>query len=81
METAIVPGIFEARWLDREVSVESEDALAMTRRLAHTEGLFVGFSAGAVIHAALQVAAGLQEGVVVALAADGGGKYVSLGLF
>ena len=81
METAIVPGIYEARLLDQEAPVEAEDALAMTRRLARAEGLFVGFSAGAVIHAALQIAAGLQEGVVVALAADGGSKYVSLGLF
>jgi cysteine synthase B len=81
METAIVPGIYEARLLDREAPVEAEDALAMTKRLARTEGLFVGFSAGAVIHAALDVAAGLQEGIVVALAADGGSKYVSLGLF
>ena len=81
METAIVPGIYEARLLDHAARVEAEDALAMTKRLARTEGLFVGFSAGAVIHAALHVAAGLQEGIVVALAADGGSKYVSLGLF
>lgn len=81
METAIVPGIYEARLLDQEARVEAEDALAMTRRLARAEGLFVGFSAGAVVHAALQIAAGLQEGIVVALAADGGSKYVSLGLF
>jgi cysteine synthase len=53
----------------------------MTRRLASEHGLFVGFSSGAAVCGALQVAAGLEQGVVVTLLPDGGAKYVSLGLF
>ena len=53
----------------------------MARRLARTAGLFVGFSAGAAVHGALQVARELDAGVVVTLLPDGGAKYVSLGLF
>lgn len=81
MATAIVPGIYDARLPDRHQSVAAEDALLMTRRLAREEGLFVGFSAGAAIHAALGVARELDRGHIVVLAADSGVKYLSLDLF
>ncbi len=78
METAIAPGIFDPALKDGEVRVTREQAQAMTRRLIHEEGLFVGFSAGAAVHSALQVARQLDEGVVVTVLADSGAKYVSL---
>ncbi len=78
MESAIVPGIFDPGLKDGEVRVTSEQARAMTRRLIREEGLFVGFSAGAAIHSALQVARTLDEGVIVTVMADSGAKYVSL---
>jgi cysteine synthase B len=78
METAIVPGIFDPGLKDGEVRVTSEQARAMARRLIRKEGLFVGFSAGAAVHSALQVARQLDEGVVVTVLADSGAKYVSL---
>ncbi len=78
MESAIVPGIFDPGLKDGEVRVTSEQARAMTRRLIREEGLFVGFSAGAAIHSALQVARTLDEGVIVTVLADSGAKYVSL---
>lgn len=81
MKTAIVPKIYDAGLKDGEVLVEAENAWDMARRLVRAEGLFVGFSAGAAVHAALQVAARLEEGVVVTVLPDGGAKYVSLGLF
>ncbi|MCO6451988.1 MAG: cysteine synthase family protein [Caldilineales bacterium] len=81
MESAIVPKIFDPRLKDGEVRVEAEHAWDMARRLVREEGLFVGFSAGAAVHAALKVASELDEGVVVTVLPDGGAKYVSLGLF
>ncbi len=78
METAIAPGIFDPGLKDGEVRVTREQARAMTRRLIHKEGLFVGFSAGAAVHSALQVARQLDEGVVVTVLADSGARYVSL---
>ncbi len=81
METAIVPKIFDPSLKDDELRVEAEAAWVMVRRLVREEGLFVGFSAGAAVHAALQVARGLDHGVVVTILPDGGAKYVSLGLF
>ncbi|MBS1795118.1 MAG: cysteine synthase family protein [Acidobacteria bacterium] len=77
LETAIVPGIYDARLADRNLAVETEDAQGMTRRLACEEGLFVGVSAGANVCAALRIARELDEGVVVTILCDGGGKYLN----
>ena len=76
-----MPGIYDADLADCQLPVEAEDAWEMTRRLAREHGLFVGFSSGAAVWGALQVAHGLEEGVVVTVLPDSGAKYVSLGLF
>lgn len=81
LETAIVPGIYDPSLSDRQLPVTASDALTMTQRLAREEGLFVGFSAGAATHAALNVARELDRGLVVTLLPDGGVKYLSLGLW
>jgi cysteine synthase len=81
MPTAIVPGIYDATVHDSKISVEAEVAWNVTRQLAREEGLFVGFSAGAAMYAAVQVARSLSEGVVVAILPDAGDKYLSTGLF
>jgi cysteine synthase B len=78
METSIVPGIYDPEFADARIAVEPDDAHGMAARLARTEGLFVGYSAGAAMWAALQVARSLEGGVVVTLFPDGGEKYLSL---
>jgi cysteine synthase B len=77
MASAIVPGIYDPLLADEDASVETEEALAMVRRLAREEGLLVGISSGAALVAALQVAREQTEGVVVTLFPDGGDKYLS----
>lgn len=77
MPMAIKPGIFEATLPDQTIEIETEEAHAMTRRLAREEGLFAGISSGAATLAALQVAAELEEGVVVTVFPDAGYKYLS----
>jgi len=72
MATAIVPGIYAPTFPDRILSVAAVDAWTMARRLAREEGLLVGISAGAAVHAALEVGRGLDTGVVVAILPDGG---------
>lgn len=77
LETAIVPGIYDAKVADKNVEVATEDAQSMTRRLAREEGLFVGISAGANVFAALRLARELKENaVIVTILCDGGGKYL-----
>lgn len=75
--TAIPPGIFDPALPDRTITVATETAYEMTRRLARDEGLFVGISSGAAAAAALQVAEELDEGVVVTVFPDAGYKYLS----
>ena len=77
LETAIVPGIYDDEIADKNVEVATEDAQAMTRRLAKEEGLFVGVSSGANVFAAVRLAKDLNEdAVIVTILCDGGGKYL-----
>jgi cysteine synthase B len=77
LETAIVPGIYDEGLADANVFVDTEAGQVMTRRLAREEGLFVGPSSGANVHAAIEVAKQIDgEGVIVTILCDGGGKYL-----
>ena len=77
LETAIVPGIHDARLAEENLFVETEAGQAMTRRLAREEGLFVGPSSGANVHAAIEIAKRNEgEATIVTILCDGGGKYL-----
>ena len=77
MPTAIKPGIYDPEFADETLEVRTEDARDMVLRLAREEGLFVGISSGAAVVAALRVAQGLEEGVIVTVFPDSGDKYLS----
>ncbi|HMF58390.1 MAG TPA: cysteine synthase family protein [Pyrinomonadaceae bacterium] len=78
MQTALVPGIYDATLADENVEVSTEDAQQMTRQLAREEGLFVGVSSGANVFAALRLARTLSsDAVVVTILCDSGGRYLS----
>ena len=77
MPTAIKPGIYDETLADTMLSVQTEEAQAMCRRLAREEGLLVGVSSGAAMVGALRVATSLKEGVVVTLFPDNASKYLS----
>jgi [CysO sulfur-carrier protein]-thiocarboxylate-dependent cysteine synthase len=81
LDDGFIPPVLDATLLDRKILVSSDDALVMTRRLAEQEGVFAGISSGAVLHAALRVARTLDTAEVVCLFADGGWKYLSLGVW
>jgi [CysO sulfur-carrier protein]-thiocarboxylate-dependent cysteine synthase len=72
-----VPPILDVEKLDRKILVSNEASVRGLRQLLDTEGIFGGVSAGAVAHVARQLAAELEEGVVVCILADGGWKYLS----
>jgi cysteine synthase B len=70
METSIVPGIYDPTVYDEKISVKTDDAYRMVRRLEEEEGLLVGTSAGAAMFGALQLAKTLTKGVVVTVFPD-----------
>jgi len=77
LPTAIVPGIYDDSVADERMTVATEDAQAMTRRLAREEGILVGPSSGANVFAALEVARRSKgDAVVVTILCDGGVKYL-----
>jgi [CysO sulfur-carrier protein]-thiocarboxylate-dependent cysteine synthase len=77
LEDGYVPPILDVSKLDRKVLVSNEDSVHEVRRLLDEEGIFAGVSAGAVGQVARRLAAELAEGVVVAILADAGWKYLS----
>ena len=77
LEDGYVPPILDVAKLDRKLLVSNAEAVAGVRSLLDEEGVFAGVSAGAVIHVARRLAADLEEGVVVAILADAGWKYLS----
>lgn len=79
--SSIVPGIYDPGVHDEKIGVSTEAGYAMTRRLAREEGLFVGTSTGAAVHAAIEMASGLRSAVVVVIAPDGGDRYLSTPLW
>ncbi len=77
LDDGYVPPILDVSKLDRKVLVSNEESVHEVRRLLDDEGIFAGVSAGAVGHVARKLAAELDEGVVVAILADAGWKYLS----
>jgi cysteine synthase B len=78
LPTSRMPGIFDPTLADENVEVATEEAQAMTRRLAREDGLFVGVSSGANVVAALALAHKLPpDSVVVTILCDGGERYMS----
>jgi len=80
METAMVPAIYDPALADLRLTQGSEEAQAMTRRLAREEGLCVGPSAGANVAAALRLAETLRDdapAVIVTVLPDDGTRYLS----
>lgn len=76
MPTAIVPGIFDPTLADRNGEANTEEAYAMTRRLAREDGLLVGPSGAAAVNVALDVARQLDRGTVVTVFPDGADRYL-----
>jgi cysteine synthase B len=77
MESSIVPGIYNMKFPDETVYMNTEKAYDMVKKIRGLEGLAVGHSSGAAAVAALKVAKSLKEGVIVLIFPDGGDRYLS----
>ncbi len=76
LEESKPPGILDRSVIDHVIRVDDEPAYAMTKRLFREEGLIVGPSTGALVHAALPFC-GENPGLAVAISPDSGFKYTS----
>jgi cysteine synthase len=77
LETQYVPTIWDRNLVDEVYKVHPREAEESARRLALQEGIFVGPSSGAIFNIAVKKASEIQKGVIVAIAPDGGEKYLS----
>lgn len=78
-----VPKILDTQIYDSIITVDNGDAFLQAGKLAKNEGVLVGISSGAVLHAALKLADSDEyaDKTIVALLADGGDRYYSTPLF
>lgn len=77
-----IPAIYESKYVDEIISITDEEAFEAAREFAKEEGVLVGISSGSVIAAAKKIAKRLGKGKkVLAIAPDGGEKYLSMGLY
>jgi cysteine synthase A len=78
-----VPNNLDRDVIDEIIQVSNEEALTMARRLAKEEGLFVGVSSGANVHAAVEVAKRPENKgkTIVTILCDTGERYLSTILY
>ncbi|MBD0292918.1 MAG: cysteine synthase [Jiangellaceae bacterium] len=85
LDEGFVPELYDESVLTTRFAVGPRDAVRRTRELLEREGIFAGISTGAVLHAALAVAAkavtARERADIAFVVADGGWKYVSTGAY
>ena len=85
LDEGFVPELYDESVLTTRYSVGPRDAVRRTRELLDQEGIFAGISTGAILHAALGMAAkAVKAGVpadIAFIVCDGGWKYLSTGVY
>lgn len=81
MEEAIVPAIYDPSRIDKQIMIESEEAIAMARQIIVKEGIFAGMSSGAALLAAIRTAEQIESGNIVVIFPDRAEKYLSTKMF
>lgn len=77
-----IPSIYDESVIDEVVAVSDSNSIKTTKEFVEKEGILLGISSGAAIYAAIQIAKKIGKGKkVLAIAPDGGEKYISMGVF
>lgn len=77
-----IPKNYKQEYVDKVVAVKDEDAIKTAANFASKEGMLIGISSGATVYAAIEIAKKLGKGKkVLAIAPDGGEKYISMGIY
>ena len=78
-----VPSVLDQGVIDEIISVSDEDAMAAGRSMGRREGVLIGISSGACLHAAIEVAKREENTgkTIVALMPDSGDRYLSTSLY
>lgn len=80
MASSAVPGIYDNSWLDGIINIPTEEGYHQAVSMAK-QGILIGASGGAAMAAAVRMARQIDEGVIVIVFPDGGGRYLSTNLF
>lgn len=77
-----IPPIYKSEYVDEIITVDDSDAINTAVKFAEKESVLVGISSGAAIFAAQEIAKKIGNGKkVLAIAPDGGEKYISMGIY
>ena len=77
-----IPGIYEGKYVDEVMTVDDNDAIRTAVEFAEKESVLIGISSGAAVYAAIEIAKTIKKKKkVLAIAPDGGEKYISMGIY
>ena len=77
-----IPSIYDESVIDEVVAVSDSNSIKTTKEFVEKEGILLGISSGAAIYVAMQIAKKIGKGKkVLAIAPDGGEKYISMGIY
>ncbi len=81
--TGFVPDVLDINIYDEVIAVENEDAFKTAKAISRTEGILVGISSGAALHAATEIAKRPENKgkLIVVILPDTGERYLSTALF
>ena len=77
-----IPSIYDGSVIDEVMAVSDGDSIKTAKKFVEKEGVLLGISSGAAIYAAIEIAKKIGKGKkVLAIAPDGGEKYISMGIY
>lgn len=77
-----IPSIYDESVIDEVITVSDINSIKTAKEFVDKEGILLGISSGAAIYVAMQIAKKIGKGKkVLAIAPDGGEKYISIGIF